>query len=622
MIRKLLAGLMAVSLATFPAEAQSSGLDARVDINVSKRSLGKIVDTLRGISGANVVITEEAAEREVDELELTGIHWREALELAAEKARCVVDERSGEVLMVSAQVPVEIDIKDGQITDVIDMIARMGGANVVWSPEVAGTISLRLRDVPWRHALDVAVKTLGYVVVEEDRGVLRVVDPVTLQAQMETKSYQLRYLRPRSIYRPMIRSEFIQPINVQPGGQGGQSRDVRETFSILKALEKALSPGGELDYIEMTNVVIVRDTAHVHESIKEMLGRLDIEPASVFLDVKFVSTLNADLLNLGVDYGDEGPTVNLAGGQIPISFPFGLGDGDWEDFWSLSLGSADGHGGPSVDSTLNPGSTVFPNTVFGALNFTGINPTLRLLKRDTSNEVIQAPKIIAIDGHEATIFVGETVRYAEAKSEQGQAGGLQLSLQEADNSPVEIGFQLLCTPHVIPGTNRLTLDVIPKETSLSGVGSTSLAPPGFDVFTIGAAGLEGSIALPRTRSSTIVTTMLLESGQTGVIGGLTTDSEIKIVSRVPFISKIPVVGELFKYRQNDRQRRSLLVFLTPTVVHTTADTERILQQELDRRTDDLRTELEEILYLENRPEGTDPWAWEDEAPAQAEAQDE
>lgn len=610
MITKLLAGLLAVTLATIPTEAQSSGLDARVDINVSKRSLGKIVDTLRGISGANVVITDEAAEREVDSLELTSIHWREALELAAEKARCVVDERKGSVLLVTVQVPVEIDIKDGQITDVIDMIARMGGANVVWSPEVAGTISLRLRDVPWRHALDVAVKTLGYVVVEEDRGVLRVVDPITLQAQMETKSYQLRYLRPRSIYRPQLKSEFIMPIPNQQALQGQQ--DVREKFSILKALEKALSPGGELDYIETSNVVIVRDTAQVHEAISDMLARLDIEPASVFIDVKFVSTLNADLLNLGVDYGDEGASISLTGGQIPVSFPFGLGDGDWEDFWSLNL--TNGHGGPFVNDALNPGTTVFPTTVFGALNFQGINPTLRLLKRDTSNEVIQAPKIIAIDGHEATIFVGETVRYAEAKSEQGQAGGLQLSLQEADNSPVEVGFQLLCTPHVIPGTNRLTLDVIPKETSLSGVGSSALAPPGFDVFTIGAAGLEGSIALPRTRSSTIVTTMLLESGQTGVIGGLTTDSEVKIVSRVPFISVIPIVGELFKHRQTDRQRRSLLVFLTPTVVHTTTDTERILQQELDRRTDDLRSELEHILYLDDRPEGSDPWAWEDEAP--------
>ena len=70
------------------------------------------------------------------------------------------------------------------------------------APEVAGTLTLRLSDVPWRDALEVAVKTLGYTVVEEKRGILRVVDPLSLQAQMETKSYQLRYLRPKSVYRP------------------------------------------------------------------------------------------------------------------------------------------------------------------------------------------------------------------------------------------------------------------------------------------------------------------------------------------------------------------------------------------------------------------------------------
>jgi type II secretory pathway component GspD/PulD (secretin) len=137
--------------------------------------------------------------------------------------------------------------------------------------------------------------------------------------------------------------------------------------------------------------------------------------------------------------------------------------------------------------------------------------------------------------------------------------------------------------------------VIPKETSLSGTGSSALAPSGFDVFTVGASGLEGSIALPRTRSSTIVTTMLLESGQTAVIGGLTTDTDQKTESRVPFLSRIPVVGELFKYRKKDRQRRSLVVFVTPTIVHSSAEQELILQRELDRRGKALKEQIQQLV---------------------------
>ncbi len=168
-------------------------------------------------------------------------------------------------------------------------------------------------------------------------------------------------------------------------------------------------------------------------------------------------------------------------------------------------------------------------------------------------------------------------------------------MAEAQGSPVEIGFQLLVRPNVIPGTRKIRMEVIPKETSLSGTGASALAPAGFDVFTVGSAGGEGSIALPRTRSSTLFTQMIFESGQTMVIGGLTTDAETKSLSRVPYISRIPVLGELFKYRNEARDRRSLLIFITPSLVHNSEDAEFLLQQELQRRKNRLADEVEALL---------------------------
>ena len=459
------------------------------------------------------------------------------------------------------------------------------------APEVSGTLSLRLNNVPWRDALDVAVKTLGFVVVEENRGILRVVDPVSLQAQMVTLSYQLRYLRPESKYKPNIKSEFMMPLLQQQNQQRGGQQEVEKTFTVLQALRKALSAGGELDYIQTQNVIVVRDTVAVHEAIRDMLNRLDTEPAQVYVDVKFVQTVRGDLLDLGVDYGDTGPQASIGMGAIPISLPFELGEGGFEDGIIVNSAGA----GPWADPLLNAGETVIPDTVFGALDFTGVQATLKLLQKDRKTDVIQAPKLIVLDGAEGTIFVGETIRYAEARSEQGQAGGLQLSLEEAGGSPVDVGFQLLMVPHVIPGTNSLTMEIIPKETSLSGTGSSALAPAGFDVFTIGASGIEGSIALPRTRSSTILTTMLIESGQTAVIGGLTSESDTKTVSKVPGLAEIPVLGELFTYRKKERERRSLMVLVTPTLVRSSADTERLLQTELLRRRSQLKDEINAMV---------------------------
>jgi type IV pilus assembly protein PilQ len=602
-MKSLLLCTLALAGPVLPAvQAQVANREARVSMTLAERTLEDVVQYLRERSGANIEIidteNEVVSTSVIRSIQLSDVHWRVALDIVAEKAGCVVEERRNGVLLITRPPMVTFQFPDSDIRDIITTIGKISGANIVIAPEVVGSLSVSFNGVPWRDALEVVAKTRGYTVVEERGGVLRVVDPLLLQDQLVTHSYQLRFIRPKGDYVPVINSEFVQ----------GQARtpdeDVFEHFTVLRALRKALSTAGDLDYIEDQNVVIVRDTQQTHEQVRQILTALDVEPLQVFCDVKFVTTTNGDLLNLGVDYGDQGPTVSLSGGAIPVTFPFNPGAGGWDDVF---IANHTGQGpwytsDPTLGPNYNDGGTFVPETIFGSFDFTQVVATLRLLQRDTSSEVIQAPKLVALDGRPATIFVGETIRYAEAKTEQGQAGGLQLSVSEADDSPVEIGFQLLIRPNIIPGTDRIMMDVIPKETSLSGTGNSPLAPPGFDVFTLGASGLEGSIALPRTRSSTIVTNMMLESGQTAVVGGLTTDAETESETRVPGLWRIPLLGELFRYKEHNIQKRSLMVFLTPTIVHSREDQETILQQELRRRREKMKEELER-LRDDYSPEG-------------------
>ena len=577
--------LALVALAV-PSLAQVPSLDARVNVNVVEQDLAKVVQYLRDRSGANIVILE-GGERMVRDLQITDVHWRDALDYATQLAGCVVEEDKSGVLKVSSPPAVDFEMdEEVELTTIINAIAKIADANILISPEVTGTVRGRIQNVPWRAALEEICKLRGYAVVEDQRGILRVVDPLSLEQQQVTRIYNLRYLRPVGPRVPIIKTEF------HDGGPKPPEGEVTEHFSVLHSLRKALSPSGELDYMKEQNALVVRDTTQVHDAIHDMLRQVDIEPAQVFIDVKFVSTTNTDLLSLGVDYGDAGPQISFGGGQIPVEFPFELGGGGWEDD---IIANSDNRG-PYSDSSLNDSNTLIPDTIFGALSFTQVAATINMLQRDTNAEVIQAPKIVTMDGNEATIFVGETVRYAEAKSEQGQAGGLQLTVAEASGSPVEVGFQLLVRPNVIPGTNKVLMEVIPKETSLSGSsGSSALAPAGFDIFTVGAAGNEGSIALPRTRSSTMFTQMLVESGQTAVIGGLTTDIDSSYRSRVPYISRIPILGELFKYKSETRDRRSLIIFIQPRLVHSAADTEFMLQQELHKRRARLIDEVEALV---------------------------
>lgn len=570
--------------------------NARVTVAQEEVPLGTIVERIRELSGANILfknVEDEipVSELVIERLQVDNMPWRKALELSAELAGCIVEDGEMGILFVSKPPVVSFTFEDGDIRKVIDMIGLMSGANIVTAPEVTGTISIRFEGVPWRDALEVVSKTLGYTVVEEARGILRVVDPLTLTAQMETRAYQLKYVRPPRNWVPVINSEFVE------GGIKPPTGEIMEDFPLLGALKNVMSETAKLDYVDVSNTLLVRDTVQMHARIGEILEELDVAPAQVFIDVKFVTTSNNDLFDLGVDYGDGGIGISASGGQIPITFPFDLGKGGWDDGII-----ANPNGGPYADEALNfSDATIVPNTIFGALSFTEVAATLRMMQRDVSSEVVQAPKLIALDGREATIFVGETIRYAEAKTEQGQAGGLSLSVVEATSSPVEVGFQLLVVPHVIPGTNKLMMDVIPKETSLSGTGESSLAPAGFDVFTLGASGLEGSIALPRKRSSTIVTSMLLESGQTAVIGGLSTDTNVETHSQIPLLGDIPWLGELFQHDSNSYERRNLVVFITPTLLKSSEDTAMLLQAELDNRRrameDGLMSLLEDDLGL-------------------------
>lgn len=567
--------------------SQAEGaLDSRLTLRLKDRELRDVVQSIRRKTGANIIMDPDI-EAPVT-IDLQDVHWRQALTLVAEQAGCIVTERKGGVLKVEKPPRVYFAFENTDISKVIDTISKISGANIVVAPEVKGTITVRLKNIPWRHALDAVVKTLGFVVVQEDFGILRVVPAANIEQDLVTKTIPLRYVRPRSVFLPIITSDYIKDLrNVQPLQKGESS------FTLLDALRNMITQDiGSLEYISETNVLMIKDTRPVVETIERTIAMMDIEPAQVQLDVRFVTTTNDDLLDIGISPGGNGWSASLGLGQIPTRLPFDLGVGGWED----SIIANETGAGPFVDgnSLQNlPATTTIPSVVFGALNFQQVTATLRLLARDSRSEIEQAPQITTLDNHTATIFVGEAVRYAQARVEQGQAGGLLLALEEGDESPVNIGFQLLATPHIVPGTDKIIMEVIPQRTSLSGTGSSAIAPAGFDIFEVGggsAAGA-GQIALPRVASSTLSTTVLLSSGQTAVLGGLKTKTESETITKLPLLGDIPLLGYLFKNRVKQETTSTLLVFITPHIIRSAEDMTASMQKVLEERMRDHRSSL-------------------------------
>jgi type II secretory pathway component GspD/PulD (secretin) len=586
-----------------PVAAQSdpsaggAAAGSNITLDVKDRPLKDVVEFVRGKTAVNIIVSPDAEQQKVT-INIRDLPWEKALELIAENAECVLVRDGANLLKVEKPPQVSFEFEDADIRKVISVIAAYSGANIVVGQEVQGTVTIRLNKVPWRSALDTVVKTLGFVVVEDERQILRVTDPARLQEQLETRVYTFKFVRPPAPYQAKIKTD------VQVDSVKAPNVDVEKEFNILKAFRAAVAPEGSLEYIQASNSVVVTGTKPKLDQLEQLIYQVDIEPSMVGVDIKFVLTRNRDFLDVGVDPGDEGFKVSMDFGKMTHRLPFSLGDGGWED--SIS---AEGSGPPEGDWHGTGPVPVASGTgfTFGTLDFTGVQFALRLLKQDVASRLVQAPKVLTLDNQAATIFVGETIRYAQTSAEQGQAGGLQYSIEEAANSPVQTGFQMLVIPHVIPDSQKVMLTVIPQQKTLTG---TSAEQPGFNVFRGGTGASEVQIALPQEAAATVVTHMLLESGETAVIGGLLTDAESKQVNKIPFVGDLPIIGWLFKNERTSETKDHLIILITPQILRGAEERRASLSQEIQQVQERLKDEYKEIIRQET------------EAPAPADSSDE
>jgi len=549
-----------------PTEANMAQLDigdGRVRFDVRGRALRDVVDLIRNKTRVDIVVDKDAEEVPIT-LKVTNQHWLTALELVSERGECILERRSPTLIYVSRPERVTFSFKNEDIKNVIEVIATYSGANIVVSPAVNGSVTTSLKNIPWRDALEQIVKTLGYAVVEEDRGILRIIPLDDLKQQLETRVIRLKYIRPPAPYRAFIDSEYTKEQIAAP-----DSRNPEKEFPILGALRTAVElEGGTIEYDRVTNSVIARGTKPALDNLVNLVQQIDIEPSQIFFDIKLITTRNQDLLDVGVDPGEDGWSISTTLAATPSRLPFGV----WNDL-------------DRAHPTGDPLATPAPDTTYGTLDFTGVSMTLRLFAQDSESQIVQAPKLVALDNQEATIFVGETVRYAETSSASNQSGGLTFSIQEAPNSPVQQGFQLLVIPHVIPGTDKVMMTVIPEAEQLSG---TSTTLEGFDEFSSGQGANQVSILLPRVSASTIVTHMIVRSGETAVLGGLLTKTTSEIERGIPGLKSIPVLKWLFTVKEKNETMQNLIVFMTPRVIQSSEDIDASIKDSMR----DYRSRLE------------------------------
>lgn len=587
----LITTVMAAGLA-LPATAYAQALDygeekglppesKRIVIPAAEPTpLSKILSHVRQELGINLTASKELREEKV-KLLLIDVPWRKALDEVAELVGGQIIQVASNWLKIVPMPKVTIKMHDADLGLVLDQLATLSGANIVVAPDVKGTVSINLKNVPWRTAFDTIIKTLGYVVVEEDYNILRVVRPEALQAQLETKIFQLRYARPPDPYKAYLEAgggtgtgrtragKFFLAGPQTPRGRG------IEDFTLIKVLRNVLTPNaGKLDYNWDNNSIIVIDTKPKLKEIEELITEIDTPPMQVAVEVKFIRTTSLDLFEHGIRF-DDSTTPEEEGGIIKAYFPRpgGASQGGTYEF---DLGHWE---------TIRDGFNAI-----GVLDFTETQMMLRLIQTDDNSRVIQSPVLLTLDNQEGVIFVGESVPYVQQKATMDQSGNVTVTIQEDSESPISIGFTLFVTPHVIRETGEIYLTVIPKTNALTGTSSPIL---GFDRFsaTVGA-GVETYLDLPRTLDQTIVTKMLLKDGNTAVIGGLLTERKVEKKSRIPFFSAIPFIGSFFRWKRQEKRVENLVIFITPRLIKTS-------EEHLTRTEEQLRT-LKRVDYFYNK----------------------
>ena len=412
-----------------------------------------------------------------------------------------------------------LNFQNIEVRAVLQLIADFTGLNMVASDTVSGSLTLRLKNVPWDQALDIILKTKGLAMRQTGNVILIApTEEIAAREKLELEAQkQIEELAP-------LRSEFIQ-VNYAKAST---------LATLLKADENSLmTDRGRVSVDERTNTLLVRDTAEAINSIRDLVATLDIPVRQVLIESRIViadDSFNRDLgVRFGVSYqwniNGSGNTQGALGGGLPGDTNFGgtVGPGD-----SLSTS---GNQDLLVDLPIGNPASALKFAVVSIPDFI-LQLELQALQLEGRGEVISNPRVVTANQKEATIEQGTEIPYQEASS----SGATSTSFKKAVLS-------LRVTPQITPD-DRVIMDL---EVNQDTVGQEFSGIPSVD-----------------TRQ--VSTQVLVDNGDTVVLGGIYEQTKREDVEKVPFFGDLPYLSWLFKTTSVRDDKRELIIFVTPRIL--------------------------------------------------------
>ncbi|WP_461602634.1 type IV pilus secretin PilQ [Aeromonas rivipollensis] len=414
--------------------------------------------------------------------------------------------------------PISLNFQDIPVRTVLQIIADFNNLNLVTTDSVSGNITLRLDGVPWEQALDIILKVRG-LDKRLDNNILLVAPAEEIAArekqELESRN-QVADLAP-------LYTEYLQ-INYAKAS---------EVAALLSSdSTKLLSPRGAVSVDERTNVLVVKDTADVIGNVKRMLDILDIPVKQVVIEARMVTIDDGFDEALGVRWGVTKTDGHGNGTSGTIEGNDGAGNNDGSS--TITRPGVEDRLNVNLPVTNAAGTLAFQ--VARLANGTLLDLELSALEKESKAEIIASPRVTTANQKPALIEQGTEIPYVESSS----SGATSVTFKKAVLS-------LKVTPQITPD-NRVILDLtVTQDTK----GETVPTGTG-DAVSINA--------------QSITTQVLVNNGETLVLGGIYQQTIKSDVSKVPLLGDIPGLGYLFKKTTSENKKRELLIFVTPRIV--------------------------------------------------------
>ncbi|MGH8368701.1 MAG: type IV pilus secretin PilQ [Pseudomonas sp.] len=405
-----------------------------------------------------------------------------------------------------------LNFQNIELRAVLQQIADVAGLNLVTSDDVQGSITLRLKDVPWDQALDLVLQTKGL-----DKRVTANVLLVAPAEELAARELLAMESRKQMTELAPLRRELLQ-VNY------AKASDLAKLFQSAVGLEGATDERGSVAVDDRTNNIIAYQTRERLEELRTIVAQLDIPVRQVMIEARIVEA-NVDYdKSLGVRWGGQLNRGNWSAGGIrkplaegteppetPPSSPF------------VDLGAVNGSAGLGV-------AFITDNLL--------LDQELTAKEKTGNGELVSQPKVVTSDKETARILKGTEIPYQESSS----TGATSVSFKEAS----------------------LSLEVTPQIT-----------PDGWVIMEVKVTKDEPDYLnrlndVPPIKKNEVNAKVLVKDGETIVIGGVFSNTQSKVVDKVPFLGDVPYLGRLFRRDVVSEKKSELLVFLTPRIMNNQA----------------------------------------------------